>query len=75
MPPHLLHVFSNFTATGPELRTVAMIPVLGGAFEHSILSLDGRMDAAGRLPTPRRSACSPARRAPARSPPRGGCGR
>ncbi len=49
MPPHLLHVFSNFTATGPELRTVAMIPVLGGAFEHSILSLDGRMDAAGRL--------------------------
>jgi len=50
MPPHLLHVFSNFTATGPELRTVAVIAALGDAFRHSILSLDGRMEAAGRLP-------------------------
>jgi glycosyltransferase involved in cell wall biosynthesis len=50
MPPHLLHVFSNFAATGPELRTVAMIAALGGAYEHSILSLDGRMEAARRLP-------------------------
>lgn len=65
MPAHLLHVFPNFTATGPELRTVAMIGILGDAFRHSILSLDGRVEAAGRLP----------RNAPVRlleSPPRAG---
>ncbi len=65
MPPHLLHVFPNFTATGPELRTVALIAALGDAFRHSILSLDGRTDAALRLPEG----------APVRlleSPPRGG---
>jgi glycosyltransferase involved in cell wall biosynthesis len=63
MPPHLLHVFPNFTATGPELRTVAVIGALGGAFEHSILSLDGRLDAAGRLPdgVPVRLLASPPR--------------
>jgi len=63
MPAHLLHVFPNFTATGPELRTVAMIGALGGAFRHSILSLDGRIDAAGRLPAgaPVRLLASPPR--------------
>jgi glycosyltransferase involved in cell wall biosynthesis len=48
--PHLLHVFSNFVPTGPELRTVALIGAFGGEFRHSILSMDGRTSAAERLP-------------------------
>jgi glycosyltransferase involved in cell wall biosynthesis len=48
--PHLLHVFSNFVPTGPELRTVELIGQLGRDFRHSILSMDGRMSAAERLP-------------------------
>ena len=48
--PHLLHVFSNFVPTGPELRTVALIGALGNRFRHSILSMDGRTSAAERLP-------------------------
>jgi glycosyltransferase involved in cell wall biosynthesis len=48
--PHLLHVFSNFVPTGPELRTVALIGAFGGSFRHSILSMDGRTSAAERLP-------------------------
>jgi glycosyltransferase involved in cell wall biosynthesis len=48
--PHLLHVFSNFVPTGPELRTVALIGAFGGRFRHSILSMDGRVSAAERLP-------------------------
>ena len=48
--PHLLHVFSNFVPTGPELRTVALIGAFGDAFRHSILSMDGRTGAAERLP-------------------------
>jgi len=48
--PHLLHVFSNFVPTGPELRTVALIGAFGPRFRHSILSMDGRVSAAERLP-------------------------
>ncbi|HEY3569698.1 MAG TPA: glycosyltransferase [Thermoanaerobaculia bacterium] len=48
--PHLLHVFSNFVPTGPELRTVALIGAFGARFRHSILSMDGRTSAAERLP-------------------------
>ena len=48
--PHLLHVFSNFVPTGPELRTVELIGAFGRDFRHSILSMDGRTEAAGRLP-------------------------
>lgn len=48
--PHLLHVFSNFVPTGPELRTVELIGALGRRFRHSILSMDGRTSAAERLP-------------------------
>lgn len=51
MKPHLLHVFSNFVPTGPELRTVALIGAFGGSFRHSILSMDGRVSAADRLPS------------------------
>jgi L-malate glycosyltransferase len=48
--PHFLHAFSNFTATGPELRTIQVIGAFGGAYRHSIVSMDGRVDAAERLP-------------------------
>lgn len=48
--PHLLHVFSNFVPTGPELRTVELIGVFGSDFRHSIVSMDGRTSAAERLP-------------------------
>jgi len=48
--PHLLHVFSNFVPTGPELRTVELIRAFGRELRHSILSMDGRTTAAERLP-------------------------
>jgi glycosyltransferase involved in cell wall biosynthesis len=48
--PHLLHVFSNFVPTGPEIRTVELIAAFGGEFRHSIVSMDGRTGAAERLP-------------------------
>jgi glycosyltransferase involved in cell wall biosynthesis len=47
--PHLLHVFSNFVPTGPELRTVELIGAFGKGFRHSIVSMDGRTSAADRL--------------------------
>lgn len=48
--PHLLHVFSNFVPTGPELRTIAVLSAFGDAYRHSIVSMDGRTSAAERLP-------------------------
>jgi glycosyltransferase involved in cell wall biosynthesis len=48
--PHLLHVFSNFVPSGPELRTVELIAAFGGEFRHSIVAMDGRTSAAARLP-------------------------
>lgn len=51
LTPSLLHVFSNFVPTGPELRTVALIGAFGQRFRHSILSMDGRTSAAERLPS------------------------
>ena len=49
--PHLLHVFSNFVPTGPEIRTVQLIEAFGRGLRHSILSMDGRTSAADRLPS------------------------
>ncbi len=48
--PHLLHVFSNFVPTGPELRTIQVMTAFGRSYRHSIVSMDGRTDAAARLP-------------------------
>ncbi len=64
-PPHLLHVFPNFVPGGQEMRTVHLIAALGQDFRHSILSLDGRTEAADRLPPG-----APVRLLP--SPPRAG---
>jgi L-malate glycosyltransferase len=48
--PLLLHVFSNFVPTGPELRTARLMGELGGEFRHAVLSMDGRTGAAERIP-------------------------
>ena len=48
--PHLLHVFSNFVPTGTELRTIEVIGAFGDEYRHSIVSMDGRTEAADRLP-------------------------
>ncbi|HEX2644180.1 MAG TPA: glycosyltransferase [Thermoanaerobaculia bacterium] len=48
--PYLLHVFSNFVPTGPELRTVALMGAFGDSFRHGVVSMDGRTTAAERLP-------------------------
>jgi L-malate glycosyltransferase len=48
--PHLLHVFSNFVPTGTELRTIEVIGSFGDEYRHSIVSMDGRTEAADRLP-------------------------
>lgn len=47
--PHLLHVFSTFVPAGPELRFVNLANAAGTEFQHSILSIDGRDDAAKLL--------------------------
>lgn len=48
--PHLLHVLPTFVPAGLEMRTVHLIAGFGTEFRHSILSMDGRLDAADRLP-------------------------
>jgi L-malate glycosyltransferase len=48
--PHLLHVLPTFVPAGLEMRTVNLIAGFGRELRHSILSLDGRTDAADRLP-------------------------
>jgi glycosyltransferase involved in cell wall biosynthesis len=48
--PHLLHVLPTFVPAGLEMRTVNLIAGFGDELRHSILSMDGRTDAAGRLP-------------------------
>ncbi|MBL8863533.1 MAG: glycosyltransferase family 4 protein [Planctomycetes bacterium] len=44
--PHLLHVFSTFVPAGPETRAVRLIEGAGHEFRHSIVAMDGRLDAA-----------------------------
>lgn len=63
--PHLLHVLPTFVPAGLELRTVNLIAGFGHELRHSILSMDGRTDAAARLP-----AGAPVRILP--SPPKAG---
>jgi glycosyltransferase involved in cell wall biosynthesis len=48
--PHLLHVLPTFTPGGLEIRTANLIEGFGAEFRHSILSMDGRVQAVGRLP-------------------------
>jgi L-malate glycosyltransferase len=48
--PHLLHVVPTFVPAGLEMRTIELITGFGNEMRHSILSMDGRIDAADRLP-------------------------
>jgi glycosyltransferase involved in cell wall biosynthesis len=51
-PPvaRVLHVFPDFVAAGPELRSVALIDAFGPQLAHTIVSLGGHSGAAGSLP-------------------------
>ena len=51
MPPqrHLLHLFSTFTAGGPQVRTATIVRALGEAYRHTIVGLDGNFACAERL--------------------------
>ncbi|MFQ5466925.1 MAG: glycosyltransferase family 4 protein [Kiloniellaceae bacterium] len=48
-PPHLLHVFPSFTRGGVPIRIAGIVNLLGGAFRHTIVSMDGCFDCRGRL--------------------------
>jgi glycosyltransferase involved in cell wall biosynthesis len=50
--PHLLHVFSTFDATGPQVRAVSIMNFLGTQWRHSIVAMDGNYRAAERLRIP-----------------------
>ena len=45
----LLHVFSTFAIGGPQVRFAALCRGLGPAFEHVVVSVDGKRDAAGLI--------------------------
>jgi len=47
--PHLLHVFSTFVPAGPEMRTVNLIHGLPREYRHTIVAMDGRIQARERL--------------------------
>jgi len=43
--PHLLHVFSTFAPAGPQVRTAGLLAAFGNAYRHSIVAMDGCLDA------------------------------
>jgi glycosyltransferase involved in cell wall biosynthesis len=45
----VLHVFSTFDLGGPQARTVGLIKDLGTQFDHTVIAMDGRYDAAQLL--------------------------
>jgi glycosyltransferase involved in cell wall biosynthesis len=47
--PHLLHAFPTFIPAGAESRTVGLINAFGPEFRHSVVVMDGRMDAKAHL--------------------------
>ena len=44
-PHHALHVFPSFVPGGSQVRTAAILDGLGGAWRHSVLSMDGKDEA------------------------------
>ena len=48
-PHHLLHVFPSFAHGGAQVRTATLLAALGRGFRHTIVTLDGRTDAAALL--------------------------
>ncbi len=45
MKPHLLHVFATFAPGGPQVRTARLMHALADEFRHSIVAMDGCLDA------------------------------
>ncbi len=43
--PHLLHVFSTFVPAGPQVRVAKLLSALDPGWRHSILAMDGKLDA------------------------------
>jgi glycosyltransferase involved in cell wall biosynthesis len=43
--PHLVHVFSTFVPAGPQVRVAKLLAAFGPRFRHSILAMDGRLEA------------------------------
>ncbi len=64
-PLRCLHVFATFVAAGAQMRSLALWQALGPRFEHVVVALDGRCDAAARASSDLRIELLPA-------PPRAG---
>lgn len=43
--PHLVHVFSTFVPAGPQVRVAKLLAAFGARYRHSILAMDGKLDA------------------------------
>lgn len=48
-PPHLVHIFPTFATGGIQTVMLRVVNALGARYRHTVLSLDGRLDAASRL--------------------------
>lgn len=49
MRPRLLHVFPTFGIGGMQTQFATVANALGGAFEHAVVSLDGRIECRAKL--------------------------
>lgn len=50
-PPHrFVHVFATFGAGGPQVRSVQLLAHLGPRYQHVVMAMDGRTEAAAMLP-------------------------
>lgn len=49
MTRRIVHVFATFAAGGPQVRAVQLIEHLGPDFQHVVMAMDGRTDAATRF--------------------------
>ena len=47
---HLLHVFATFAPAGPQVRVATLIREFGPTWRHTIVAMDGRVDARDLLP-------------------------
>lgn len=47
--PLILHVFPTFAVGGAQARFATIANAMGSAFRHMVVSLDGRLDARGRV--------------------------
>ena len=47
--PHLLHVTPTFVAGGAQVRLCQLVNHFGPAYRHTVMALDGRFEAAGRI--------------------------